>query len=83
VKAAAEAGQPAPSLWPLFDALKPVPALAIRGANSALLTAETLAAMAARKPDLAVLTLPNRGHAPFLDEPQALAAIDALLARAA
>ena len=83
LKAAAEAGQPAPDLWPLFDALKPVPALAIRGANSALLTAETLTKMAARKPDLAVLTLPNRGHAPFLDEPQALAAIDALLARAA
>jgi pimeloyl-ACP methyl ester carboxylesterase len=75
-------GQPAPDLWPLFAALGPIPAAAIRGANSDILTAETLAAMAQAKPDLITATVPGRGHVPFLDEPEAMAAIDALLQRA-
>jgi pimeloyl-ACP methyl ester carboxylesterase len=37
--------KPLPDLWPLFEGMKPFPVLAIRGANSDLLTAETLAAM--------------------------------------
>jgi pimeloyl-ACP methyl ester carboxylesterase len=67
-------------LWKLFDCLDTIPALALRAANSDLLSAETLARMQAAKPDLVAVTVPGRGHVPFLDEPLALAAIDAFLA---
>jgi pimeloyl-ACP methyl ester carboxylesterase len=78
----AAAGQPAADMWPLFDALEGVPVAVVRGANSDLLTAETVAAMRARRPDLIVAEVPDRGHVPFLDEPEALAALEALVARA-
>lgn len=70
-----------PELWHQFAALACVPVLAVRGANSDLLSARTLEEMAARHPDFASLTLPNRGHAPFLREPEAVKAIDGLLDR--
>jgi pimeloyl-ACP methyl ester carboxylesterase len=70
----------APDLWPVFAALQPVPTLAIRGARSDVLSAQTLVRMQSEKPDLHVLTVANRGHAPRLDEPECVAAIDALLA---
>jgi pimeloyl-ACP methyl ester carboxylesterase len=63
--------------WPMFAK---VPMLAIRGAHSDILSAATLARMQREKPDLKVLTVPNRGHAPLLDEPESLAALDAFLA---
>lgn len=75
------AAGPPPDLWPLYRALRPVPALAIRGALSDILSAATFERMRAEKPDLETLVLPNRGHAPTLDEPAARAAIQALLER--
>jgi pimeloyl-ACP methyl ester carboxylesterase len=69
----------APDLWPLWGALGKVPILAIRGVHSDVLGAATLARMQREKPDLKVLTVNNRGHAPLLDEPECLAAIDAFL----
>lgn len=69
-------GQPLPDLWPWFDALQGLPAAVIRGANSDLLSAETVAKMQERNPDLIVAAIPDRGHVPFLDEPEALAAIE-------
>jgi pimeloyl-ACP methyl ester carboxylesterase len=72
----------APNLWPLWGALAKVPMLAIRGAHSDVLGAATLARMQREKPDLRVLTVADRGHAPLLDEPQCVAAIDAFLAGA-
>jgi pimeloyl-ACP methyl ester carboxylesterase len=80
---AVEAGsaQPAADLWPLFDALQGVPLAVVRGANSDLLTAATVAKMRERRPDLIMAEVPRRGHVPFLDEPEALFALDALLAR--
>ncbi len=77
----ATAGQPAPDMWPLFDALAGIPTAVVRGANSDLLSAATVARMRERRPDLIVAEVPDRGHVPFLDEPEALAAFDALLAR--
>jgi len=77
---AALQGVPA-DLWALFDALARLPILTIRGGNSDILSAETLAEMVRRRPDMARVTVPNRGHAPFLDEPAAVAAIDEFLAR--
>ena len=70
-----------PDLWVLFDALKDLPLAAIRGANSDLLDATTLAQMQARHPGMITATVPNRGHVPFLDEPQSLHAIHQLLER--
>lgn len=69
------------SLWPLYAQIKNVPILVIRGALSDILSAATLARMAHEKPDLEQLTVANRGHAPLLDEPECLSAIDAFLAR--
>lgn len=77
VEASLEAG-PA-DLWGLFEALAGLPLLTLRGENSNILSAETLAEMARRRPDMAQATVPRRGHPPFLDEPEARAAIDAFL----
>ncbi len=63
-------------LWPVFRMLKDTPALIIRGANSDILSAATLVKMAEVKPGLATATIPDRGHAPLLNEPASLAAID-------
>lgn len=71
----------APDLWPLWGALTRVPILAIRGAQSDILNGATLARMQREKSDLRVLEVANRGHAPILDEPECLAAIDEFLAQ--
>ena len=73
--AVAAAGQQAVDLWPFFDALQGLPLVTIRGANSTLFSRETLMQMQARRPDMIVADVPDRGHVPFLDEPQALAAL--------
>jgi len=57
---------PVPELGNLFAGLAPFPVLVIRGENSDLLSAETLAAMQERHPRLAALTVPGQGHAPML-----------------
>lgn len=58
---------PLPDLWPLFEGLKPFPVLAIRGANSDLLSAATLKAMQETHPRLKAITIPGQGHAPLLE----------------
>ena len=73
--------QPAADMWPLFDALDGLPVAVVRGVNSDILSAETLAKMRTRRPDLIVAEVPGRGHVPFLDEPEALAALGTLLSR--
>jgi len=70
----------APDLWPMWGAIAKVPILAIRGAQSDILNPATLARMQREKPDLRVLEVANRGHAPMLDEPECLVAIDEFLA---
>jgi len=69
----------APDLWPLWSALAGLPVLALRGAHSDILSAETLARMQRAKPDLKAVTVANRGHAPLLDEPECRMAIDEFL----
>lgn len=56
-----------PELWPQFMGLAGVPVLAIRGENSKLLSAETLAEMQRRHPALEAITVAGQGHAPFLE----------------
>jgi len=68
-------------LWPAFAALGPVPTLALRGERSDLLAPATLERMKAEKPDLDAVTIANVGHAPALDESEAVAAIDRLLSK--
>jgi pimeloyl-ACP methyl ester carboxylesterase len=68
-------------LWRAFAGLKGVPSLIVRGASSDLLTEETLAAMLQESPATTSVTVPRVGHAPTLEEPEAAAAIDALLER--
>lgn len=70
---------PPVDLWPLFDALAGLPLALIRGANSDLLTAETVGKMRARRPDMAFAEVPGRAHIPFLDEPEAVALIRGFL----
>jgi pimeloyl-ACP methyl ester carboxylesterase len=79
----AEAAQGPVDLWPLFEALKPIPTGVLRGANSDLLTAATLAEMQGRHPGMATAVIPDRGHVPFLDEPGSLALIRQVLEQAA
>ena len=71
----------APDLWPVFRTLGPVPTLVLRGATSDILSQATLDRMQAEKPDLVRVEVPNRGHVPLLDEPEAVSAIEAFLAR--
>ncbi len=72
---------PPVDLWPLFDALQGLPLALIRGANSDLLTAETVARMRALRPDMGFTEVPDRAHIPFLDEPESVALILDFLAR--
>ena len=76
---AAPAGAP-PDLWPVYASLRPLPALAIRGELSDVLSQATFDRMAREKPDLRRVTVARRGHPPLLDEPECIAAIDAFLA---
>ncbi|WP_299599186.1 alpha/beta hydrolase [uncultured Tateyamaria sp.] len=72
---AVEAGGEMPDLWPFFDALAGKPLALIRGAGSDLLSAQTAQKMQDRRPDMILAEVPGRGHVPFLDEPEALAAV--------
>ena len=66
---------PAADFWPLFDALHGLPLALIRGANSNILSSKTADDMARRRPDMIRVEVPDRGHVPFLDEPEALKGI--------
>ncbi|MBI1171782.1 alpha/beta fold hydrolase [bacterium] len=68
---------PAGDAWPLYEACAGLPMAVIRGANSDLLSAATVEEMARRHPGLIMATVPDRGHVPFLDEAESLAALAA------
>ena len=70
---------PKVDLWPLFKALGQRPLLVVRGEQSDLLSADALEKMHEAAPGMKSVTVPGVGHAPTLDEPEALEAIDALL----
>ncbi|MGB7243291.1 MAG: alpha/beta hydrolase [Sulfitobacter sp.] len=72
---AAQGAQVAPDLWPYFGAMDGLPLACIKGANSDLLTDATLAEMQKRRPDMITAVVPDRGHIPFLDEPDAVSAL--------
>jgi len=80
-RAVREVGPQKGDPWALFDALRDVPTTLLWGVLSDILTDDIVAKMTARKPDLEVVPVPNRGHVPLLDEPACLAAIDEFLQR--
>jgi pimeloyl-ACP methyl ester carboxylesterase len=64
------------NLWPFFNSLRSFPLLALRGELSDVLNAKTFVEMQKQNPDMIAVTVKNRGHAPLLNEPDCLAAID-------
>lgn len=70
-----------PDMWPLFRALKNVPTLVLRGAESDILSPDTFARMQEVKPDLIAVEIPRAGHVPTMAEPESREALDAFLGR--
>lgn len=68
-------------MWRMFGAAKKAPLLVVRGETSDILSAETAEEMIRRHPDARLATVPRTGHAPILDEPQAVSAITEFLDR--
>ena len=71
-----------PDLWPCWRALAGRPVLVLRGELSDILAPQVAARMLGEVPEAELITVPRTGHAPTLDEPLAVAAIERLLDRA-
>ena len=65
--AAIDIETPLPPLWNEFEALARVPMLVIHGERSDILSAATVAAMAARHPGMETIEVPDQGHVPLLE----------------
>ncbi|MCR8922883.1 alpha/beta hydrolase [Dasania sp. GY-MA-18] len=68
-----------PDLWPLFELIAHKPLLLIRGQTSDILTLDCVHKMQSIKPTMEYCEVANRGHAPLLNEPQSLTAIEQFL----
>ena len=69
-------------MWPVMQAFQGIPTLLLRGERSDLLSAASAQRMADGIGATAELVaVPGVGHAPALDEPESVAAIDRLLTR--
>jgi pimeloyl-ACP methyl ester carboxylesterase len=73
--------EPLPALWPQFDGLAHVPIMVIRGEHSDIISPETVAAMAVRRPDLEVFEVKGQGHAPLLTDQASIDRITAFADR--
>jgi pimeloyl-ACP methyl ester carboxylesterase len=67
------------TMWPMFESIPVLPILVLRGEFSDLLSEATVTRMKAINPGVTGVTVIGRGHRPFLDEPEAVAAIDDFL----
>lgn len=74
------AAGPIGSLWPWFEACNGLPLALVRAEHSDILSRATAEDMRRHRPDMFFAEVPNRGHAPFLDEPEALSVISQWLA---
>ena len=70
-----------PDLWPLWRGLAGRPLLIVRGEHSDILSAAVARRMIAEAPGSELAVVPRIGHAPTLEEPEAVGAIAQLLAR--
>lgn len=70
-------GEAAADLWPAYRALGDIPLLILRGALSDILARSAADRMLTELPTARLVEVPGVGHAPTMDEPEALAAIDA------
>ncbi len=68
-------------MWPLFAALAEKPLLVVRGVLSELLTAASFDKMRRAAPKAQFIEIPDVGHAPTLDEPEAVKAIERFIER--
>ncbi len=68
-----------PSLWPWFQALDGLPSAVIRAENSDILSQKTYNQMQEKLLSLKAIELPDRGHIPYLDEPEAITLIHDIL----
>ena len=73
-------GETGVDLWPVFDSLSGVPLLVLRGATSDILEKPVATKMLKKHGGATLVTVPRVGHAPSLDEPEALEAIKGFLA---
>ncbi|MEG1451726.1 alpha/beta fold hydrolase [Brevundimonas sp.] len=64
-----------PDLWPLFRTLAERPTLIVRGGSSDLLSPSIAARMLDEGVEASLVEVPDIGHAPMLDEPEASEAI--------
>jgi pimeloyl-ACP methyl ester carboxylesterase len=76
---AAEYSPPHRGDWRGWQASAPLPVALIHGDGTDLLAPSTIARMQAIRPDMILACVPGRGHVPFLDEPQSVAALRAWL----
>ncbi|UCE32244.1 MAG: alpha/beta hydrolase [Burkholderiales bacterium] len=75
---AAAAGQPAPQLWFLYDAIH-CPTWVVRGVASDLLSSEVARQMSERGPRAHVVEVPGVGHAPSFIPSDQIAIVEAFL----
>lgn len=71
--------KPMPDLWPLFETIKHVPLMVIRGELSELLSQGSAERMAQEHPKGSLHVVPYEGHAPLLEDMPTLNAIKAFL----
>ena len=71
--------QSLPDLWKLFRSLRRLPVLALRGEISEILNPETFRRMAAEHDGLTQVDVKRTGHAPSLNEPESVKAINDFL----
>ena len=74
-------GTAVPELWPQFEGLANIPVMAIRGENSDLLSAATVAEMARRHPGMETYVAAGEGHAPMLLDERSISAVAGFVER--
>lgn len=80
---AAGSGALVPDLWPLYRVLTERPTMIVRGGTSDLLSTSIAGRMITEGKNTKLIEIPDIGHAPMLDEPEAAEAIVNFVAKIA